>query len=433
MRKSPPAMAAPKIKQETYEYEESEGSLRNKSAWDGFDEDCEIVGLGDVSPLTLQQQLEIEKKVYPGAKTWAPREELLFERLFMRQELAMLPAHWDVDFRDVPIGDAAFAVKGESEPIIYAYGKEFSATTALTKLIDLTSAVRTASQTGLVNRSSEVLKKGLERYLAWAAEDAGYNKLKVVPNIIAEIVSPELEEDAVTDYMQSRMRALARLQREFLHKDRRSDFWKLEPSTDPNDTPNKTPLSKKKLLLQKYLSPHGKRLAKRKRASNDDDSDDFAPQSEDSTPTKSGSNNRRVRRKLHHFSTEYDELATDQSSILSFQPTATQTMPTDSSRPETPKGKDITKGEMLEYRRQPPVVYGLFILGETAFVLTVDSARGESGYISFLCETDFMNKGQTIWNALTIAMVVCMARDDLRERMHDFEDATFEDDTDHDA
>lgn len=278
-----------------------------------------------------------------------------------------------------------------------------------------------------------MLKKGLERYLAWAAEDAGYNKLKVVPNIIAEIVSPELEEDAVTDYMQSRMRALARLQREFLHKERRSDFWKLEQSTDPNETPNKTPLSKKKMLLQKYLSPHGKRLAKRKRASNDDDSDDFAPQSEETTPTKSGANNHRVRRKLHHFSTEFDELATDQSSILSFQPTTTQTISADGTVPETPKGKDITEGEMLEYRRQPPVVYGLFILGETTFVLTVDSARGESGYISFLCETDFMNRGQTIWNALTIAMVVCMARDDLRERMDDFEDATFEDDTDHDV
>lgn len=120
--------------QEPYEYEESEGSLRNKSTWDGFDDDCEIVGLGGVSPLTLQQQLEIEKKVYPGAKTWAPREELLFERLFMRQELAMLPAHWNVDFRDVPIGDATFAVEGESEPIIYAYAKEFPGMIRLKRL-----------------------------------------------------------------------------------------------------------------------------------------------------------------------------------------------------------------------------------------------------------------------------------------------------------
>lgn len=292
--------------------------------------------------------------------------------------------------------------------------------------------MRTAAQSGLIFRSSEILKKGLEQYLAWAAEDAGYNELQVVPNIIVESVSLSLPEDTVTDYMQSRMRSLARLQREFFRKDRRPDFWKLEKSKDPKTPPNKTPPSTKSILLQKYLSPHGKRLAKQKRAAADD-LDDHIRHSVDETPTKKGFNIRRVRHKLHHFTREQDELAMDRSSILRFRTTVAPAKPEDGKPPKTPNPKEDAEVDNVEYLRHPPVVYGLFVLGETAFILTVDSARGESAYISFLCETDFMNKGQTIWNALTIAMVACMARDDLRERLEDFENAGFEYDTDYDV
>ncbi|KAG6044810.1 hypothetical protein E4U17_000381, partial [Claviceps sp. LM77 group G4] len=56
-----------------------------------------------------QLELELEKKRYPGASTWAPAEEHLFEILFQRAERAILPGHWEVDFRGIPMLDTIFS------------------------------------------------------------------------------------------------------------------------------------------------------------------------------------------------------------------------------------------------------------------------------------------------------------------------------------
>lgn len=74
--------------------------------------------------LTLRQQLEREKARYPGARTWAPDEARLFELLFFRQELAIMPSHWSVDLLGVPIASVNFANAG-TQPVVYAHGKEF--------------------------------------------------------------------------------------------------------------------------------------------------------------------------------------------------------------------------------------------------------------------------------------------------------------------
>lgn len=70
------------------------------------------------------QQMEIEKGMYPGASTWARDEERLFEILFLRQDLPLLPSHWDVDFRGVPISVATFQTSNESPPVVYAHSKK---------------------------------------------------------------------------------------------------------------------------------------------------------------------------------------------------------------------------------------------------------------------------------------------------------------------
>lgn len=73
----------------------------------------------------LFQQMEEEKIRYPGASGWAPAEERLFEILFMRQDLPLLPSNWDIDFSGVPISEVVFDTSDEHPPIIYAHGKDF--------------------------------------------------------------------------------------------------------------------------------------------------------------------------------------------------------------------------------------------------------------------------------------------------------------------
>ncbi|PHH69787.1 hypothetical protein CDD80_6498 [Ophiocordyceps camponoti-rufipedis] len=166
-------------------------------------------------------ELLSEKKRYPGAEDWAPDEERLFTILFSRQERPLLPAHWDIDFRDIPVPPSVFGLTPTYRPIIFAHShKEFQATTALIRLIDLTKNVRSSMQTGKRAKASSNMKKTIDRYVAWAAEDAGYLHLDYVPNLMVDIVDDGLDEDRIVRHVERRMRALGRLQREFLRVDR---------------------------------------------------------------------------------------------------------------------------------------------------------------------------------------------------------------------
>lgn len=74
---------------------------------------------------SLEEEMTREKQRYPGASEWAPAEERLFEILYMRQDLPMLPSTWDVDLRGVPISDMIFKTSDEFRPIVYAHSKTF--------------------------------------------------------------------------------------------------------------------------------------------------------------------------------------------------------------------------------------------------------------------------------------------------------------------
>lgn len=74
---------------------------------------------------SIEDLMKLEKERYPGASSWAPAEERLFEILYMRQDLPMLPTTWDVDLRGVPISDIVFQTSDDFPPIIYAHSKDF--------------------------------------------------------------------------------------------------------------------------------------------------------------------------------------------------------------------------------------------------------------------------------------------------------------------
>lgn len=106
--------------------DDDKAPLSRTSSRSSSPEDEDIASAADPAAdmLTLRQQLEHEKARYPGARTWAPDEARLFELLFFRQELAIMPSHWSVDLRGVPIASVNFANAG-TQPVVYAHGKEF--------------------------------------------------------------------------------------------------------------------------------------------------------------------------------------------------------------------------------------------------------------------------------------------------------------------
>ncbi|KAG6115271.1 hypothetical protein E4U13_002891 [Claviceps humidiphila] len=305
-----------------------------------------------------QLELELEKKRYPGASTWAPAEENLFEILFQRAERAILPGHWEVDFRGIPMLDTVFSTNDDdddgsrkndlSRSIVYSRsGNDFQATMALLRLIDLTSSVRTTVQSGLHQKASSLIKSSLDRYLSWAAQDGGYAHLRYVPNIITAELDPRLGETEITNLMEQRMRALAFLQREYLRVDR--DDEDFTPSEGQEHCPA--------ALVDRFLGQATAHHAGYAPSWGDDDDDD-------------------------------GEAAA-----------------------------------AVVYRREPPVVYGLFVLRSSVFLLTVDSAKGLDAYVSFHVDMHFMDRHQSVWNALTIAIAVCLARDQLAARVEDFEES----------
>lgn len=268
----------------------------------------------------------------------------------------------------------------------------------------MTAAVRTLAQSGLRRKAPQTIKKGLDKYLAWAVEDGGYNNRLVVPNIVNEIIDSNLPTTEITQFMQKRMRALARLQRDFLRVDRDPSFWSIKKHRYRGD--EESPM-RNRLLLQKYLSPRGKRnLPTDSRSYDDELAADHATSQTPSKKAEAGL------RKWFFFSSP-----------------AKETIDELADAKETPAGKMLTPPRQtpqlesdkdVEYKSKPPVVYGFFIYNTSVFVLTTDSSKGENAYVSFHVETDFMNKRQCVWNALTLGIVACLARDELRQRLSDF-------------
>jgi hypothetical protein len=96
---------------------ESDAGSTSSSSEDGHRED-EMV-----QQISLEERMELAKQRYPGAKDWARDEERLFEILFSRQDLPMMPSHWSIDFRGVPLTERVFETSRQYPPIVYACEK----------------------------------------------------------------------------------------------------------------------------------------------------------------------------------------------------------------------------------------------------------------------------------------------------------------------
>lgn len=75
-----------------------------------------------------------------------------------------------------------------------------------------------------------------------------------------------------------------------------------------------------------------------------------------------------------------------------------------------------------QYVVHPPVLYGLFVVNTTLLVLTIDSTKGEFAHVSYQVEVNFNKRNQGVWNAITVAIVGCQARNDTIWRKQYYKD-----------
>lgn len=97
---------------------EASNEETSSSGYQTQDED--VVEMVEIS---MEERMRMAKKRYPGAKDWARDEERLFEIMFSRQDLPMMPSHWSIDFRGVPLTERVFETSKRYPPVVYARGK----------------------------------------------------------------------------------------------------------------------------------------------------------------------------------------------------------------------------------------------------------------------------------------------------------------------
>jgi hypothetical protein len=323
-------------------------------------------------------RMDQEKALVPGSQEWAEDEEKVFRILFLREYSPLLPRQWSMDFRGIPIPPQLFSETDECQPVIYSRaGNDFkgelglcrwrqqlltmTATRALIRLIELTSAVRTLSQTGQGEKVPQLIRKELEEYAKWAAQDGGYDDLDIVPNLIVDSVDISAGSEQIEEYMQTRMLKLAAEHR---------DYWRIE----------RVPAGQTWKLSRVELAE-----VKTEKTESDDES--------------------------------------AQANAIDMPRIKIE----DDDEP-------VGCLEEVRYTQRPPVLYGIFVIHHSAIVLSLDSFKeGNKAVISYQVEAGFNAQYQGVWNAITMAIIICLARDHMVTMADDFVQLVGDPDSDPDA
>ncbi|KAL6855808.1 hypothetical protein J3F83DRAFT_457740 [Trichoderma novae-zelandiae] len=402
----------------------------------------------------LLADMEAEKRHYLGSSLrWAPLEERLFEILFLRQEIPLLPGYWEEYFLAIPMPEACYCWSKDMNPVVYAHADNaFRATVALTRLIDLTADIRTTCQSGLRSKAPHMIKRSLDKFLNWAAEDGGYHHLEYLPNITVEIVDKHSEDRPLTTFVEMRMRDLARSHREMLairpqKKDGAAEGdvdmevesqirGEAEASNEEQQQKQQAAASRSRSwrVLGSRVMSRLFRLIRRRSVIKPEyhgetaviESDADEPMTvEQDTPEGDPVNVKeeddpdegiRVVIKKELVSESEDDITMADIPLASSSAVANS-----SSSPTL-------------YHRPPPVIFGFFIISTTVILLTGDSSKDEAAMnLTLQFELDLEDRSLSIWNALTVAIVACLARDDMMKRTGDFEEARVVEESDPDA
>jgi hypothetical protein len=244
--------------------------------------------------------------------------------------------------------------------------------------------------------------------------------LRIVPNIMTEVIDTTMPEDEITEYISKRMRLLGKLQREFLRADRNPQFWEVvkprifKSPKIKTGSKIKIEIDDESPLCTRWLTPSESQADSHSHV--DERVSVMAESHEIDIKVEPGLKSPSILATSQVFeATSISKASSPPYSLLSPSP----------GQPQTPNKRT--------YTRHPPVVYGLFILNTSVLVLTTDSSKGSDSYVSFHVQVDFFDEHQGIWNALTIALAACLARDELRIRITDFEELPCMEESDPDA
>jgi hypothetical protein len=227
-----------------------------------------------------------------------------------------------------------------------------------------------------------LIKRELEAYYKWAAQDGGYDQLDVIPNLVIEIIDTTMSSERIEEYMKMRLITLAMTHRQ---------FWRTGESS--SEIQAAVPFSL-------------------------ESTQESCINSELTDVVKNGIDNGE------------DSRQRELENQVVLIPTSIH------STPATKKTVSFGAQESrVAYSiRRPPVLYGLFIVHGSVMVLTLDAAKdGDDAYVSYQVEVGFNKKNQGVWNAITIAIVVCLARDEMINRKDEFKACRPETDSDPDA
>ncbi|TQN67506.1 hypothetical protein CSHISOI_07937 [Colletotrichum shisoi] len=341
------------------------------------------------------EEMDEERKLFPGSDAWAEDELRLFKILYMRQYCPLLPSHWGMDFRGIPIPDILFASSDAHPPLINSQsGTDFKATRALARLIDVTANVRGLCQTRQRHRARGFIERELQEYTKWAEQDGEYGDVEYLPNLIIDMVDTTMTPQAIEEHMQLRLKAAAATHRAHWRNDMPESFGSGDHGTEKHqskddDDEDAEPEDNRVVLVpDKYPTP--------------------SPQKPHPAPPSTPA----------HKGINYDGFE-DRSSA--------------SAELDNP-AKSMSYQRDGQYTRRPPVLYGLFIVNTSVMVLTIDSAKeGDEAYVSYQVEVGFSKRYQAVWNAITIAIVVCLARDAMIDMKEDFSHSMMDGDSDPDA
>lgn len=286
-----------------------------------------------------------------------------------------------------------------------------------------------------------MIKKSLDKYLSWAAEDGGYIHLKYTPNITVEVVDKAGERDLKT-FVETRMGELARSHRELLaiQPEQQDSNSTADMDVDREvemqiksevEASNGQPLGRNRSRSWKTLgSLMMSKLFRLMRRSV------IKPESHGETSIIDSDNDESV---------QLGNLARDRVRVKREEEEEMQIVVKKELLDDS--DDDITMADIpmasaalsssvspASYLRPPPVIFGFFIVATSVFLLTADSSKDDSAMnVSPYVELDFQDRGQSVWNALTVAIAACLARDDMMKRVGDFEEERVVEESDPDA
>ena len=86
-----------------------------------------------------------------------------------------------------------------------------------------------------------------------------------------------------------------------------------------------------------------------------------------------------------------------------------------------PKSRVNEVGEVEEYRRQPPLLYGVIVAQTIAIFVTLDSSKPDAN-LRHIAHFDFKDGKMAVWNGFALAIICAVARNYLMSIKDELED-----------